>query len=658
MNFFEHQDRAKAKTSRLVWLFVLTVLLLTGLIYLTVAFSLVLNAEMDDSVSMWNPEVLLWVIVGNTLVIGGGCLFKMLELGGRGDKVAQMLGGRLVHPETTDPAEQRLIHVIEEMAIASGVTMPEVYVLKDHSINAFAAGSKTSEAVIGVTTGCLNLLSRDELQAVMAHEFSHILNGDMRLNIRMIALLHGILSITIIGRILLELGWQERSYGDDDEKGGNIGLALLGLAFMAIGGLGLAMSQVIKAAVSRQREFLADASAVQFTRNPEGITGALKKIGGIPQGSRIKNAHAEEASHLFFGNGLQADSGFSLGNLSTHPPLVERIRRIDPQFDGAFPAIEYQPPEPEPGQNSSKAQSGAHFLQSSVMAGVAMGEARKNWNPQQALNGQSQVSRVQLNHASELLQAMDPALHQASHDPFGAQAMVFTLLLSQQDDACREQMSALEENGHAALVQEMGRLLPHIRAMDARTKLPLVDLAIPSLRQLSPAQFEAFSQTLQWLIESDQQIDLFEFALQKVVERHLRHHFVAQSRQAPSHHVILPLLPHAQVLISGFAHIGHDQAAATQLAFERGIAQLGELGKKLTLLPFDQCNLPQMNEAIEHLNLATPGLRQRIIFSLAHTVGADGSVTLKEAELLRAFADALDCPIPPHVDTPIETQPT
>jgi Zn-dependent protease with chaperone function len=277
MNFFEHQDRAKAKTSRLVWLFVLTVLLLTGLIYLTVAFSLVLNAEMDDSVSMWNPEVLLWVIVGNTLVIGGGCLFKMLELGGRGDKVAQMLGGRLVHPETTDPAEQRLIHVIEEMAIASGVTMPEVYVLKDHSINAFAAGSKTSEAVIGVTTGCLNLLSRDELQAVMAHEFSHILNGDMRLNIRMIALLHGILSITIIGRILLELGWYERSYSDDDENGGNIGLALLGLAFMAIGGLGLAMSQVIKAAVSRQREFLADASAVQFTRNPEGITGALKK---------------------------------------------------------------------------------------------------------------------------------------------------------------------------------------------------------------------------------------------------------------------------------------------------------------------------------------------------------------------------------------------
>src|SRR6185503_5521388 len=274
-----------------------------------------------------------------------GSLYKIAALRSGGQAVGRLLGGRPLQPNTRDFKERRLLNVVEEMALASGLAVPTVYVLdQEKGINAFAAGFGPGDTVIGVTRGCLDLLSRDELQGVIGHEFSHALNGDMRLNLRLMGLLHGILVIAMIGYWILRTSGgssSSSSSGSSSKKSSGNQLAFLGLAFMVIGGIGVFFGRLIKSAVSRQREFLGDAAAVQFTRNPSSIAGALKKIGGLAAGSRIVNSHAEEASHLFFGNGM--GKGFSVkldDMLATHPPLADRIKRIEPDFDGKLPAVD------------------------------------------------------------------------------------------------------------------------------------------------------------------------------------------------------------------------------------------------------------------------------------------------------------------------------
>src|SRR6266480_2477874 len=280
------------------------------------------NASEETTTSVSQAEVFLITAFGTLGIIGAGSFFKTLSLARGGRAVAELLDGRLVNPNSTDAHERKLLNVVEEMSIASGVPVPQVYVMDGEAgINAFAAGHSASDAAISVTRGYMKMPSRDELQGVIGHEFSHILNGDMRVNLRLMGLVFGILCLTVIGRILIRTSGRKNP------------LPLLGLALIIIGWAGVFFGRLIQAAVSRQREVLADASAVQFTRNPSGLAGALKKIGGLTDGSRINSPHAEEASHLFFANGL-GNSFFA-----THPPLVERIRALDPSFDGRFPRV-------------------------------------------------------------------------------------------------------------------------------------------------------------------------------------------------------------------------------------------------------------------------------------------------------------------------------
>src|SRR5215469_10154991 len=330
-NFFQQQDSARRKTFELVVYFVLAILILIALVY-----GLLLWLGIDSAgapVSWWQPELLLLAAAGVGLVVGGASVFKVAQLASGGQAVALMMGCKEVPGTTTDPRQKRLLNVVEEMALAAGVPVPPVYVLEEPGINAFAAGYAPGDAVVAVSQGCLNYLTRDELQGVVAHEFSHILNGDMRLNIRLIGLIFGIMALSIIGRILMFTSGG-RSSGRGDSRGG---LMLLGLGVFVLGLVGAFFGRLIMAAVSRQREYLADASAVQFTRNPDGIGGALKKIGGLAEGSRIDNPQAAEAGHMFFANAF-AGEGFA-GLLATHPPLADRIRAIDPQFDGQYPEV-------------------------------------------------------------------------------------------------------------------------------------------------------------------------------------------------------------------------------------------------------------------------------------------------------------------------------
>src|ERR1039457_884336 len=338
MDFFERQDQARRNTKLLVVYFILGVAMLIVVVY---AAALVIftgvaarhHHGFDEQVqlALWNPQVFFGAALGTLAVIALGSGFKTLELAQGGSTVATMLGGRLVDPTTANPDERKLRNVVEEMALAAGVPVPQIYLLPDeHGINAFAAGHSTSDAVVAVTAGAVKLLTRDELQGVIGHEFSHILNGDMRLNLRLMGVIFGILCLAIIGRILLQT-----ARGGGRSRGQNP-LPILGLALL--GWIGVLFGRLIQAAVSRQREMLADASSVQFTRNPAGLAGALKKIGGLSFGSKLEAAHAEEASHMFFGNGM-GESFFHL--METHPPLAERIRAIDPSFDGTFPPVSF-----------------------------------------------------------------------------------------------------------------------------------------------------------------------------------------------------------------------------------------------------------------------------------------------------------------------------
>jgi Zn-dependent protease with chaperone function len=338
-DFFERQDIARRNTTRLVILFALAVLTLIVSIDLLLAGVLgYLGRNPDTGAINWalaaDPQVLSLSIIGTLLVAGGGSLFKIAQLRGGGQVVAEQLGGRLLNPDSTVPSEQQLLNVVQEMALASGAPTPPVYLMDNEAgINAFAAGFTPSDAVIGVTRGAAEAFTRDELQGVIAHEFSHILNGDMRLNIRLIGLLHGILIIGMLGYFVLRMAaFSGVGRSRSRENSSPLPMLALGAGLMAVGFFGMLFGNLIKAAVSRQREFLADASAVQFTRNPGGIAGALRRIGGATTGSGIESPNAPEASHMFFG---LATSGFS-GLFATHPPLAERIRRIDPSWDGAL----------------------------------------------------------------------------------------------------------------------------------------------------------------------------------------------------------------------------------------------------------------------------------------------------------------------------------
>ena len=350
MDFFARQDHARRQTVKLLVLFAISVAVIIAAVYFVAVLAIHGSGGGYTRVgphgrmsitpmSYWDPSVLLAVAFGTGVVIALGSLYKVAELASGGEVVAQMMGGRPVDPQSTDPAERRLLNVVEEMALASGVPVPPVYVMDNEpSINAFAAGHQPSQAVIAVSRGCLEYLTRDELQGVLGHEFSHVLNGDMRLNLRLIGIVFGILSLSIVGYyVMRSAGWAGSSRDRDDRGGSGSAIFFVGLALFVFGYLGVLLGNIIKAAISRQREFLADASSVQFTRNPAGLAAALKKIGGLAEGSRIRDAHAQEISHMFFGDAF-AGSFFNL--FATHPPLEERIRLLDPNFDNTFTPTE------------------------------------------------------------------------------------------------------------------------------------------------------------------------------------------------------------------------------------------------------------------------------------------------------------------------------
>ncbi len=675
MDFFERQEKAHRNTKLLVVYFVIGVALLIAAVYVA---SLLIFAGAGSRhnyyngeqipFALWNPKLFFAVAIGTLAVVAIGSISKTAELAQGGSAVAEMLGGRLVNSNTTDPDERKLLNVVEEMALASGIPVPQVYVLDEEpGINAFAAGHSTSDAVVTVTRGCMKLLTRDELQGVIGHEFSHILNGDMRLNLRLMGIIFGILCLAVIGRVLLQM----RSGSSRDRNP----LPLLGLVLLAFGWIGVIFGRLIQAAVSRQREFLADASSVQFTRNPAGITGALKKIGGLSYGSKLQAAHADEASHMFFGNGV----GSSLfGLMDTHPPLEERIRAIDPNFDGAFPTVTIAGEgaadlstlrsaaigdgliglDARPVLRSSTAEGRQRVPTAAPTRAGVVGFRPPVIAAHTVMPSLGTATTAHLRYAVALRNSFPPAVQTAARDPLGASAVIYGLLLSSDAEKRGQQLQLLAQNTSDAIRRETERLLPNVESVATNAKLPLVDLALPALRQFSPSQYRQFNTAIQALIESDGEIDLQEYMLQKVVLRHLDPKFSGARKPVIQYYALKPLAPDCAVLLSAIAHAGTDDSAQAQAAFRQGAQQLSYHAQaEIAFLPSDQSDLPQVDAALDRLCQAVPQIKKNVLNACALTAAADGIIQESEAELLRAIADTLDCPMPPFIQPKEETEP-
>ncbi|MFN6482452.1 MULTISPECIES: M48 family metallopeptidase [unclassified Nostoc] len=625
MNFFEHQDRARQNTQQLIGLFSLSIAVMIMAIYIATLFLFRMAPRV-----WWHPGLFLYVAGITIVAIAVGSLYKIACLRQGGSVIAQELGGRLLLPEMADEQGRQLLNVVEEMAIASGISIPQVYLLeRETSINAFAAGFTPNDAVIGVTRGTLQHLNRDELQGVIGHEFSHILNGDMRLNLRLVGLLHGILFIYITGELLLRLRSTSR-----EDKG--LPLWAFGLALMAIGGIGLFCGRLIKAAVSRQREFLADASAVQFTRNPNGLTGVFQKLQQMD--SRLISPGAEAASHMFFGNAL--NPSFWEDIFSTHPPLAERIRRVGGLNVSNLAAM--------PSRNQVRSPS-----QESLTMGFAGGSSAM---PEQVINQVGSVTPEHFAHAQALLSQLPESLRSGAREQQSAMAIALALALDTENLQIQErQIVWLREVQPADLVEKTLELSSEISQLDSRIRLPLVDLVVPVLRQNSAKECQRLCKCVHGLAVATGSLSLWHFVLQLILWHRLQASINPASTTTVEFTSIEEIWPDSLLVLSVIARVGHSQPDASTediaYAFRSGVFRLPKAGEQEKPEKPLSCNFTELKKSIERLRLATPKLKQAIVDACAHTVLLDNKVTPSEADLLRAIAMTLDCPIPPFLNS-------
>jgi Zn-dependent protease with chaperone function len=644
MNFFALQEKARQRTGQLIFFYGLAVALIVIVIYFVLGFAFGwFYPEEAEVPTFWLPEQFLFTAIGVVGVIGLGTLYQVYALAAGGSAVAEMLGGRLVQAQTRDPLERRFLNVVEEMALASGIPVPRAYVLdEEKGINAFAAGLSTSSAVVAVTRGCLETLNRDELQGVVGHEFSHILNGDMKLNLRLIGVLHGILLVSLIGYALFRMagifGGERRSSRDSKNSGGSAALAIMlaGLAIWLVGYIGVFFANLIKSAVSREREYLADASAVQFTRNPQGLAGALKKIGALSAGSRIVSANAGQASHLFFANGMH---GAWLNLLATHPPLVERIRRIEPAFDGQFDKVRMD-------RSAVATEAPARAAGVAAFAGAAAAAPVSSVSLN-SLSGQVGAQGGDyLAFVHQFVGALPAALREALHDVNEARAVAFALLLSSDLRTRNQQLALLQSRCGAPCRERAEAMAALIGQVPRNGLLPLGDLALGTLRQIPQDEYETFRSTAMALTAADERIDLFEYAVLRMMVRRLDTAFGRGRKPGPPISRLSDVRRECESLLGGLARFGQAEESAAQQAFAPAMEKLFS-GMPARLPPMERCGLKDVDEALIRLADLRPALKEAVLDACGRCAAHDGTVTVAEADLLRAVADALDCPVPP-----------
>jgi Zn-dependent protease with chaperone function len=638
MNFFEAQDKARRNTAWMILLFIFAV---AGLVFLTNLLLLAVLAylktgyfvfSVTELQSYFDPTVFVGVTVGICLLIFGGSFYKTMSLSRGGPAVAEMLGGRLVPQSTNDLQQRQLLNVVEEMSIAAGTPIPKVYLLEEDSINAFAAGQSPANAVIGVTRGALTQLTREELQGVIAHEFSHIFNGDMRLNIRLIGVLHGILLVGTIGYFILR---SMRFAGRSRSRkggGGIVAIVALGAGLMVIGYAGTFFGQWIKAVVSRQREYLADSSAVQFTRNKDSIAGALKKIGGSSMGSYIEDPSATEYSHAYFANGI---SSFWQSLFATHPPLEKRIKVIDPGWDGKF--VKLQPKMQTTSAQVSEVASSRAAAEMAVKTAILSAAGA-------AINQIGTLNEANIEQVRELIVAMPESLREAAQSAFTARAVIYAILINHQSDG-KAVWSLLEQHADQSMPPLTAQYLSEIKNLDEKFKLPLLELCINALRELSTNQFIQFERAINKIIIADKKIDLNEWIIQRLVLQQLSEHFGLRKPPKAKHASLGAVKSDAEILMSLIAYVEHKDDSQALQAFDRGKKEIGATA--LDIIARQDFSLSILNQSLDNLMQLKPLMKPRILKACVAIILSDGKTTIKGIELVRTISICLDCPMPP-----------
>ena len=699
MDFYSRQAAARGQTRWLVFAFII------ALLAVALALDFVLFTFLAGRSHYYGLSALDYAranpgqVVLSTLlvmgVLGIASLYKSMELRGGGGVVARSLGGVLVSADTAELKRRRLLNVVEEMAIASGVPMPEVYVLEQEpGINAFAAGHTPANAAVTVTQGALDRLSRDELQGVIGHEFSHVLNGDMRLNVQLMGWIFGLFVIGLIGRVILQVSPNNRRNSN--------GLVALGFAVMVLGYVGLMAGRILQAAVSRQRERLADASGVQFTRNPQGLKGALVKIAALPEGSTLVAADAEQAAHMFFAEGLSRV-------FATHPPILERIRELDPHFDPRELEAAAAEPDQDPtaaevaghpgagagaltaglgaaggvvtagapgGAGSAALTSGLGAAGGAVAAGGLGG--RSGGSSGGGLGGVGQIARsgsagaagsgaawqgaatsnspaahfatqvgqpdmAHIVHAQAVRLALPAPIRELTESPGGAQALVIALLISNEPAVRDQQLAMLAKSANASSLAVIQRVIPLAQALDPMLRLPALQRAFPALRRSTVPQRKALAQLATELIHADARIDVFEFCLAKLLEMLLNDELDAT---APHGTVTLEAATNEiALLFAVIAQVGTQDERVARESYEVGIS---------TVLPMRRppyaavADWPRkLSAALPRLEELHPFAKKALIEGLVKTIANDEVLMEEEAELLRTVCALLHCPLPP-----------
>ena len=593
-DFFERQEKARRATRRLVFWFAFGLAGTAAAVYFLVIFALKASGCYDaSSASLWDPKTAACVFAGTLMVVGGASLVKSREFGSSaGADVARQLGGREVSPDASRPDERRLINVVQEMSLASGVPVPRIFILEnERGINAFAAGTRTDRAAVAVSRGALDKLSRDELQAVIGHEFSHILNGDMQLNIRLVGWIFGLIVISLLGQILLRAGAFSPRTRSRDGKNAAALVLLIGVGLLAIGFISQIFAQIIQAAISRHRERLADASATQFTRNPKALANALSRIGGDALGSRISSPRAGEFAHLFFASGVNA-------LFATHPPLEERIRALDPSWDG-----EFLPP---------------------------LSAEERAENAEANLSGLRNVSETN---------SVPPFLAEMTRSADDAKTLICLLMMTDSPERNVEQAKILLEREKSAVFKKMEHLWERMRNFPREKRIAAVLVAAPALRELSARDRREFCETLDLLAQTDGNVSIFEFCILAAVRGLLLSE--SQRKLSPS-----DVRSEAELVLNFFLRGNKTPRSRWAQELSAALAKQTMFPGSLRVLDEAALNLPALESAFRTLRASPIRIREQLLFTARDVIAADGEITPEENDVLSAFAVALACPAP------------
>ena len=671
MDFFQAQDQAHRKTGRLVGMLITGLGAMTVAVYAAVMLIIHLGGgyfrEQDAEAARagrrvyegaperwaeqeavwWDWRVALAVFSFMLVIVGGGFLYRWLQLRSGGEAVAEMLGGRLINLDTRDPDERRALNVVEEMAIASGMPVPPVYVMPSDAINAFAAGHSVDQAVIGLTQGIIANLKRDELQGVVAHEFSHIFNGDMRLNVRLVAVVTGVMALGITGFVL----WRYVGYAllfsgggrsSSGGKGGNnglpiaLGVMLLGFLLCIIGFAGTLVARLIQAAVSRQREYLADASAVQFTRDTNGIGGALRRIAAVPAAQTKLATETSQFNHMFFNQAMPS-------MFDSHPPLRDRIARIEGISAEQVGDLSVAMTPEQASDRWNKGQSTRQAAGGQAMAGMlgavtvaAMADS---------LGKVGQVGGIDVAWTRQVLSSIPDPLRAAARAPEQVPGLVLAMLVHEQGSdttAVAKQMAAVDSAMGTPTAVQVGKLVPVFEQLDDRCRVPLLDLASPALSKLSLTQGATLRNAVEQLVMADGAVTRFEWIAAVLIDAALDRGGSAEHRPTAS---IQSVGGAVASLLAVTVNAGHG-------ATEEGLDVLRSACASLGLAPPAQqpsVTLKQLNAAVHDLRTLRFAERGRLLQAAVEAVEHDGKTTVAEAEMVRAIAEMLAVPMPPVV---------